>query len=90
MIEDILTGRTPFDRESIKQHEQLAIHLPWIEKLVKENGTSMNLNDVTPLFQDEIGKICRKTLECSGVYKDTESGNKALLAFLEYAGLTTI
>lgn len=88
MIEDILTGMTPFDKDCIKQHEKLAIHLPWIEKLVEENGTSMNPEDVTALFQDEIGKICRKTLECSGVYKDTESGNKALLAFLEYAGLT--
>jgi UDPglucose--hexose-1-phosphate uridylyltransferase len=88
MIEDILTGKSPFDIESIKSNEKLSIHLPWIERLVEEHGTSMNSDAATALLQKEIGKICRKTLECSGVYKDTESGNKALLNFLKSAGFT--
>ncbi len=87
LIEDILCGRTKYDNKKLKDHEKLSKHLPWIERLVAVNGTSMDKDDVKKLFQDEIGRICRKILECSGVYKDTDKGHKGLMRFLEYVGI---
>jgi UDPglucose--hexose-1-phosphate uridylyltransferase len=86
LIEGILTGKTAYDKAAAEQDEKLAKHLPWIERLVAENGTTMTPGEVTALFHAEIGKICRKTLECSGVFKDTEEGNAGLMRFLVSAG----
>ncbi len=88
LIEDILMGKTQYDKASLEQDEMLAKHLHWIERLVKENGTSMQLDDVTYLLHDEIGKICRKTLECAGVYKDTKEGHAGLMKFLGSTGIS--
>ena len=88
LIESILSGSIDYDKSSLEKDETLAKHLPWIERLVKEHGTSMAHDDVVALFHDEIGKICRKTLECSGVYKDTPEGIAGLMRFLNYAGIS--
>jgi len=90
LIEDILTGKTIYNKASITKDKKLAKHLPWIERLVTQNGTSMKHDDITALFHDEIGKICRKTLECSGVYKDTDEGHAGLMRFLESAGVVSV
>ena len=87
LIEDILIGKTAYDKTSIAADEALAKHLPWIERLASENGTSLSHDEVISLFHDEIGKICRKTLECSGVYKDTPEGSVGLMRFLESTGI---
>ena len=88
LIEDILTGGIAYDKAALEKDEALAKHLPWISRLVKEHGTSMVHDDVIALFHDEIGKICRKTLECSGVYKDTPEGNAGLMRFLNSVGIS--
>jgi UDPglucose--hexose-1-phosphate uridylyltransferase len=90
LIEDILTGKTAYDKSAVIEDEVLGKHLPWIERLVSENGTSLNPEEVTALFHNEIGKICRKTLECSGVFKDTKDGNEGLVRFLESAGASIL
>ena len=87
LIEDILTGKTVYDKAALEKDEKLAKHLHWIERLTDENGTAMKHDEVTALFHDEIGKICRKTLECSGVFKDTDEGNAGLMRFLKSAGV---
>lgn len=88
MIQDILMGKNAFIKDALLHDEKLAKHLPWIERLVKENGTSLKSEEVTALFHDEIGKICRKTLECSGVYKDTAEGHAGLMRFLANTSIT--
>lgn len=86
LIEDILTGKTEFDKNEIECDEKLAKHLSWIERLISENGTSLTHERVIEVFHDEIGKVCRKTLECSGVFKDTPEGNKGLMRFMKSTG----
>ncbi|MCK5130169.1 MAG: UDP-glucose--hexose-1-phosphate uridylyltransferase [Clostridiales bacterium] len=83
MIEDILSGDVLYDISTIKEDDDLQKHTHWIERLVSDNGTSMKKRDIVPLLQNEIGAICRKVLECAGVYKDTEDGHKGLMRFLE-------
>ncbi len=87
LIEDILTGRTSYNQSSIEKDETLGKHSVWIKRLVSENGTSLSSTKTTELFHDEIGKICRRTLENAGVYKDDGEGEAGLMRFLNSAGI---
>ncbi len=90
LIENILTGKTNYNKAALAKDDTLAKHLDWVEHLVEENGTNLTNQQATALFHDEIGKICRKTLECAGVFKDNNEGNAGLMRFLNSCSIKPV
>ena len=73
--EAILAGK------NLREDEVLEKHADWADKWMNETElTAENIHDVV---RAEIGKVFAKVLECAGVYKRTEEGNKAFDRFVD-------
>lgn len=71
--EAVLAGK------DLRADEVLEKHADWAEKWMQENEvTAENIHEIV---QDEIGKVFAKVLECAGVYKRDEEGQKAFDRF---------
>ena len=55
-------------------------HADWVDEWV--NNYDINAENIHTIVQDEISKVFVKVLECAGVYKRTEDGQKAFDRFV--------
>ena len=73
--EAILQGK------DIRADEQIEKHADWVEKWI--GHYDITPDNIRGILQDEISKVFVKVLECAGVYKRTEEGQKAFMRFVE-------
>ncbi len=86
LIAELLCGRTA-ETLTVEERAALDKHQPWIEGLVAEHGTAMEPAAAEKLLQDQVGEIFSKVLECCGVFKQDEAGQKGLEEFLQSCGM---
>ncbi len=90
MIVNILVGKRVFERAAIEDDEKLAKHMPWIQRMVENYGTTLTQESAKKILKQEVGEIFTKVLEDAGVYKRNEAGTKAFKAFVHHAGFETL
>ena len=73
--EAILAGK------NLREDEVLEKHADWADKWM--NDTELTAENIHDVVRAEIGKVFAKVLECAGVYKRTEEGNKAFDRFVD-------
>jgi UDPglucose--hexose-1-phosphate uridylyltransferase len=69
--------------EDLRANESLAKHADWVDEW-KPTYESITAENIEGIVQEEIGKVFLKVLECAGVYKRNEDGQKAFLRFTDY------
>ena len=83
-IEDILTGKVPFDpQELVKPENPLSKHFGMIAQLVNDNGTSCTSVKAKGVITKYVNAACEEILECTAVFKNTEVGQNAFDKFLK-------
>lgn len=75
LADAILTGK------DIRTDEELAKHADWVDEWI--GNYEINKDNVMDIIHDEISKVFVKVLECAGVYKRTEEGQKAFMRFVD-------
>lgn len=73
--EAVLAGK------DLRADEVLSKHADWAEQWIREN--EVTAENIHAIVQKEIGKVFAKVLECAGVYKRTEEGQKAFERFIK-------
>lgn len=69
----------------IDNNHPLYIHKDWLQELY--NSTLLlNSHTINDFLRAEVGKKFMQVLECSGVFKNTASGNLAFQRFIEFSG----
>lgn len=68
------------EKKDIRSNEELEKHADWVDEWV--NNYDINAENIHTIVQDEISKVFVKVLECAGVYKRTEDGQKAFDRFV--------
>lgn len=71
--EYILAGK------DIRSNDMIEKHANWVEEWL--GNYDINQENIHSIVQDEISKVFVKVLECAGVYKRTEEGQKAFDRF---------
>lgn len=79
LIQDVLTGKLK-DKDSYKELDK---HTEWINKMVREYGTSLNAEEAEECIKKEVGNIFGDVLKCAGVYKMDERGLAGIIRFIE-------
>ncbi|GKX28688.1 galactose-1-phosphate uridylyltransferase [Vallitalea longa] len=79
LIQDVLTGKI----KSIDSYKELDKHSEWINKMVREYGTSLNAKEAEEYIKKEVGNIFGDVLKCAGVYKMDERGLAGMTKFIE-------
>ncbi len=83
-IEDILTGKTPFDpKELVNPENPLSKHFGMIAQLVNDNGTACTKVKAKNVITKYVNAACEEILECTAVFKNTEVGQAAFDKFLK-------
>ncbi len=85
LIKDILTGSTPLNSVDSKDNV-LYKHITWVRELIAKYGKKISGEQSEKVLQYEIGEKFKTCLEHSGVYKQTEKGQKAFTDFLKSMG----
>ena len=68
-----------FNKKDIRSNEILEKHAEWVDKWI--NHYEITEENIHAIVQDEISKVFVKVLECAGVYKRTEEGQRAFDRF---------
>lgn len=68
------------NKKDIRSNADIEKHADWIETWVDDY--SITKENIHTIIQDEISKVFVKVLECAGVYKRTEEGQKAFDRFV--------
>lgn len=58
-------------------------HQPWAEELKIKYRDVVNVNNVTSIIQEEVGKKFLRVLEDAGVFKRNEQGQQAFMRFID-------
>lgn len=67
-------------KRNLREDQELVKHADWVEEWIDKY--EVNENNIHTIVQDEISKVFVKVLECAGVYKRTEEGQKAFDRFI--------
>lgn len=67
------------NKKDIRSNEILEKHADWVDEWI--NHYEINEENIHTIVQDEISKVFVKVLECAGVYKRTEEGQRAFDRF---------
>lgn len=68
------------EKKNIRDIEEIKKHADWVESFINEyDFTPENIHGI---IQNEISKVFVKVLECAGVYKRNEDGQKAFMRFI--------
>lgn len=78
VLSEVLTGV----KDMAFVQETLPHHVPWMEGIIAEVGTSLNADAALKTIQDAIGKRFAEVLDCAGVYKQNEEGLAAFDKFI--------
>ena len=65
----------------IRSDETIEKHADWVEEWI--GNYEITAENLHTIIQDEISKVFVKVLECAGVYKRTEAGQKAFMRFIQ-------
>ena len=68
------------NKKDIRSNEILEKHADWVDEWI--NHYEINEENIHTIVQDEISKVFVKVLECAGVYKRTEEGQRAFDRFI--------
>ena len=66
--------------KDIRNNEIIAKHADWVEEFLP--NYQVNSQNIQTILQTETGKVFAKILECCGVFKRDESGQKAFEQFI--------
>ena len=75
LAESILAGK------DLRADEQTEKHADWVEEWI--GNYTVTPENIRGIIRDEISKVFVKVLECAGVYKRTEEGQKAFMRFCD-------
>ena len=70
IVSDVLQGKT--NVESL--HEDMSVHMPMIERLVKSHGMNNSKALSDNIVKEEVERICKKILDNTAVFKDNPVG----------------
>ena len=68
-------------KKDIRSNEEIEKHADWVDEWIGKYEISAE--NIHIIVQDEISKVFVKVLECAGVYKRTEEGQKAFNRFID-------
>ena len=68
-------------KRDIRSNEEIEKHADWVDEWI--NNYEICRDNIHSILQDEISKVFVKVLECAGVYKRTEEGQKAFDRFVD-------
>jgi len=85
-IAALLSGTSSDDGWRTDPVHPLHKHKEWMDRLLREHGTSLNEAAADRLLQDEVGRIFLRVLSDAGVFKEDAQGQAAFAAFLRSAG----
>ena len=69
------------NHKDIRADEILEKHADWVDEWI--GNYTITPENIMDIIHDEISKVFVKVLECAGVYKRTEEGQKAFMRFVE-------
>ena len=69
------------NHKDIRADEILEKHADWVDEWI--GNYTITPENIMDIIHDEISKVFVKVLECAGVYKRTEDGQKAFMRFVE-------
>ncbi|WP_166242544.1 UDP-glucose--hexose-1-phosphate uridylyltransferase [Paenibacillus turpanensis] len=81
----MLTGQTAMP-DIMQAGHPLEKHWPWIERLVKQYGASLQAEEARKIVRQEVGEIYNKVLSHAGVYKQDPQGQAGFTRFLQNIG----
>lgn len=82
-VRKYLTGENLLDLKTLSDPENpMSKHAQMIVQLVNDNGSSNNSSRAENLVTDFVNTTCEKILECTGVFKNTEAGQKCFDKFM--------
>lgn len=67
------------NKKDIRSSEEIEKHADWVDEWI--NDYEISEENIHSIVQDEMSKVFVKVLECAGVYKKTEEGQKAFDRF---------
>lgn len=81
-VTSVLTGEVKAEElpEFMEQHKE------WIQALLQKYGCEMQPAEAEAMIRQEVSNKFSQVLECAGVYKMTEEGQKAFDLFLTHFG----
>ena len=80
----ILTGKTPLNfAELSDESHPLYKHVAMIAQLANDHGTNLDDEAAETAVVNHINSTCFKILQCTAVFKDTETGNNAFENYLK-------
>lgn len=86
-IADILSGQADVYEAVISGADHsLAVHVPWIQELVQEFGTSLSKEEAEEHLQQKVGVIFAEILGHAGVFKVNTTGREAFRRFVHSLG----
>lgn len=85
-VEEVLTGNSFYDEETLLKDSDLQKHGSWIKELVEKYGTKNQQEGAHDLLQNEIGNKFTRVLEDAGVFKRNDTGIKAFEGCMEKLG----
>lgn len=81
MVKEYLMNKT-MGEELQDSENPLFKHANMIKELVEKNGNGHNKTDADKIVTDYINNACERILECTGVFKNDENGQKAFDKFM--------
>lgn len=70
--------------EFYKNHPEMKIHEPMINKLIKQHGRKLSYQEATDKVQEEVNYVCKDILEDTAIFKNDEKGQEHLKLFVDY------
>ncbi len=61
-------------------------HYTWLKDIAAKTGTGITCENARQVLDTAVAKVCSRVLADAGVFKQTEDGQKGMLAFLKTAG----
>ena len=86
MIKDYLLGKTDVDLDKLTPDDKLYKHIGMIKELEKTCAGEKNEEKVGDAITNYINKACAEILFTTGVFKNTEQGEKAFISLMEKMG----
>lgn len=86
MIKDYLLGKTDVDLDKLTPDDKLYKHIGMIKELEETCAGEKNEEKVGDAITNYINKACAEILFTTGVFKNTEQGEKAFISLMEKMG----
>jgi UDPglucose--hexose-1-phosphate uridylyltransferase len=83
-LEGYLTGEKPLTEPA--EDDPSFKHFSWITELAAKTGTCLSIDHARQALHSAVADVCSHVLLDAGVFKQTEDGQKGMLAFLRSTG----